>query len=602
MRPLLRFWPDLRSRIGVYIAVLALTLLANGIQLVIPLITGHIIDGPIAHRDLPGLWLPVFGVLLIGIAEAVALWGRRLLVAPVVAQWEITWRSRLFDRLQYTSVAIHDSWESGQLLSRAINDLSQLRRFFAFGIPFLVVTPLVIIIGTIILTVLQPVFGLIMLIMAVPTIATVTVFEKRYREASRRSQDTVGEITTEVEESIQGIRILKSFGRSPWAAQRFSLMSRKFQGLEVRKAKLDSWFWSVLILLPTLAQAAIVGVGTWGVVQGWTSIGTVVAAVTISMVMRMPIEMLGFLLADALMALTAAARYWEVIDIRHDITDADGRIEDAPDVGRYRGELDFEDVDFHFADTDRDTLKNLNLHIDPGQTLAIVGATGSGKTTLASLVPRLQDVTGGSVRVDGTDIRKLPVNEVRNLVSVSFEDPILFSTSVAENVSMGAPGVDDDAIWRALEITAAKDFVERLPEGLDTQVGEQGLSLSGGQRQRLALARAVIGAPRILVLDDPLSAVDVDTEDRVQRALREILPDSTTLIIAHRPSTSALADAVAVLDEGRIVALGTHDELLGSSPLYRELMGAAATAGHSSSEHSASEHFSARHTSEGGAL
>ncbi|WP_231938878.1 ABC transporter ATP-binding protein [Brevibacterium sandarakinum] len=580
MRPLLRFWPDLRSRIGVYIAVLALTLLANGIQLIIPLITGHIIDGPIAGRDLSGLWLPVLGVLVIGIAEAVALWARRLLVAPVVAHWEITWRSRLFDRLQYTSVAIHDSWESGQLLSRAINDLSQLRRFFAFGIPFLVTTPLIIIIGTIILTFLQPVFGLIMLIMAVPTIATVTAFEQRYREASRRSQDTVGEITTEVEESIQGIRILKSFGRSPWAAQRFARLSRKFQGIEVRKAKLDSWFWSVLILLPTLAQAAIVAVGTWGVVQGWMSIGAVVAAVTISMVMRMPIEMLGFLLADALMALTAAARYWEVIDIRHDITDTDGRIADAPDVGRYKGELDFEDVDFHFADTDRETLQNLNLHVDPGQTLAIVGATGSGKTTLASLVPRLQDVTGGSVRVDGTDIRDLPVNEVRNLVSVSFEDPILFSTSVAENVSMGAPGVDDDAIWQALEITAAKDFVERLPEGLDTQVGEQGLSLSGGQRQRLALARAVIGQPRILVLDDPLSAVDVDTEDRVQRALREILPDSTTLIIAHRPSTSALADAVAVLDEGRVVALGTHDELLQSSPLYRELMGAAAvTAG-----------------------
>ncbi|TSI15985.1 ABC transporter ATP-binding protein [Brevibacterium aurantiacum] len=592
MRPLLRFWPDLRSRIGVYIAVLALTLLANGIQLIIPLITGHIIDGPIAHRDLSGLWLPVLGVLIIGIAEAVALWGRRLLVAPVVAQWEITWRSRLFDRLQYTSVAIHDSWESGQLLSRAINDLSQLRRFFAFGIPFLVTTPLIIIIGTIILTFLQPVFGLIMLIMAIPTIATVTVFEKRYREASRLSQDTVGEITTEVEESIQGIRILKSFGRSPWAAQRFSLLSRKFQGVEVRKAKLDSWFWSVLILLPTLAQAAIVAVGTWGVVQGWTTIGTVVAGVTISMVMRMPIEMLGFLLADALMALTAAARYWEVIDIRHNITDADGRIADAPDIGRYKGELDFEDVDFHFADTDRETLKNLNLHIEPGQTLAIVGATGSGKTTLASLVPRLQDVTGGSVRVDGTDIRDLPVNEVRNLVSVSFEDPILFSTSVAENVSMGAPGVDDDAIWQALEITAAKDFVERLPEGLDTQVGEQGLSLSGGQRQRLALARAVIGAPRILVLDDPLSAVDVDTEDRVQRALREILPDSTTLIIAHRPSTSALADAVAVLNEGRIVALGTHDELLGSSPLYRELMGAA--------DHSTVERSAAEHSAEGG--
>lgn len=578
VRPLLRFWPDLRSRIGVYILVLVLTLLANGIQLVVPMITGYIIDGPIAHRDLSALWWPVLGVLVIGIAEAVGMWARRMVVAPVVAGWEVTWRSRLFDRLQYTSVAIHDSWESGQLLSRAVNDLSMLRRFFAFGLPFLLSTPIVLAVGSIILVLMQPVFGLIMIIMAVPAIIAVAVFEKRYRETSRRSQDTMGEITTDVEESIQGIRILKSFGRSPWAAARFSLISQRLRGLEIRKAKLDSWLWSVLLLLPTLAQAAIVAVGTWGVVQGWTTVGTVVAAVTISMVLRMPIEMLGFLLADALMALTAAGRYWEVIDLRHDITDADGRVDDDPEVGHYRGQLSFEDVSFHFSDTDRLTLDHLDLRIEPGQTLALVGATGSGKTTLASLVPRLQDVTSGTVSIDGVDIRTMPVNELRHLVSVSFEDPILFSASVAENVEMGAPGADEEEIWEALEIASAKDFVSRLPEGLDTQVGEQGLSLSGGQRQRLALARAVIGRPRILVLDDPLSAVDVDTEDRVQRALREILPDSTTLIIAHRPSTAALADVVAVIDGGRIAAQGTHEELLESSPLYRELMGASAIA------------------------
>ena len=578
VRPLLRFWPDLRSRIGVYILVLVLTLLANGIQLVVPMITGYIIDGPIAHRDLSALWWPVLGVLVIGIAEAVGMWARRMVVAPVVAGWEVTWRSRLFDRLQYTSVAIHDSWESGQLLSRAINDLSMLRRFFAFGLPFLLSTPIVLAVGSIILVLMQPVFGLIMIIMAVPAIIAVAVFEKRYRETSRRSQDTMGEITTDVEESIQGIRILKSFGRSPWAAARFSLISQRLRALEIRKAKLDSWLWSVLLLLPTLAQAAIVAVGTWGVVQGWTTVGTVVAAVTISMVLRMPIEMLGFLLADALMALTAAGRYWEVIDLRHDITDADGRVDDDPEVGHYRGQLSFEDVSFHFSDTDRLTLDHLDLRIEPGQTLALVGATGSGKTTLASLVPRLQDVTSGTVSIDGVDIRTMPVNELRHLVSVSFEDPILFSASVAENVEMGSPGADEEEIWEALEIASAKDFVSRLPEGLDTQVGEQGLSLSGGQRQRLALARAVIGRPRILVLDDPLSAVDVDTEDRVQRALREILPDSTTLIIAHRPSTAALADVVAVIDGGRIAAQGTHEELLESSPLYRELMGASAIA------------------------
>jgi ABC-type multidrug transport system fused ATPase/permease subunit len=301
-----------------------------------------------------------------------------------------------------------------------------------------------------------------------------------------------------------------------------------------------------------------------------------VAGVTVSMVMRMPIEMLGFLLADALMALTAAGRYWEVIDIRHDITDSDGGIDDDPDVGKYRGELSFDDVSFHFADTDRLTLTGLDLRIDPGQTLALVGATGSGKTTLASLVPRLQDVTDGAVRIDGIDIRDCRSTSCATSSRSPSRIPSCSRPRSRTTWSWARPVRARTRSGRPCRSALAADFVARLPEGLETQVGEQGLSLSGGQRQRLALARAVIGKPRILVLDDPLSAVDVDTEDRVQRALREILPDSTTLIIAHRPSTAALADVVAVLDEGRIVAQGTHEELLESSPLYRELMGASA--------------------------
>lgn len=616
MRALLRFWPDVRQRWGTYALVLLLTLLGNGISLVFPVLTGAIIDGPIAHHELAGLWLPAGGVLAVGVIEAAALFGRRMIVAPVASGWEVLWRGRLYDRLQYVSVSTHDSWESGQLLSRAVNDMSQMRRFFAFGAPFIIATPVVIVIGTVVLTVMQPIFGLIIVLMAIPTIVVIAVFESKYRVTSRQSQDAMGEVTTTVEESIQGIRILKAFGRAPWITQRFQARSRQLARLEVRKAKLDSWLWGTVFFLPTLAQAIILAVGAWGVLAGWTTIGTVVAAVTTAMVLRMPIEMFGYLLSDLLMTMTAAARYWEVMDLPLGITDAGGAVSDSAHMRAWKGQLDFDDVSFSFADAEEDTLSHLEMRIEPGRTVAIVGATGAGKTAVAALVPRLQDITGGAIRLDGTDIRDIPLGELRALVAVAFEDPILFSASVRDNVAMGlarhsgaqvlsgtlggaepaesAAGPDtasehddhesseirgaaaDAAIWQALEIAQAAEFVAALPHGLDTEVGEQGLSLSGGQRQRLALARAIVGAPRLLVLDDPLSAVDVDTEDRVQCALARVLPNSTTLIIAHRPSTAALADEVAVLHEGRVAARGTHAHLLQTSALYRELMGASA--------------------------
>lgn len=574
MRAILRFWPDLKPRIAVYTLIIVLTAIANGISLVIPVITGAAIDGPIAAKRLDALWWPVLGIVAVGCAEAVAIWARRMLAAPLTSQLEVTWRARIYDHLQFIAISRHDAWQSGQLLSRATSDLSQLRRFFAFGAPFILVIPVTLVVGLVILAVLHPVFALVMLAAAVPTIITTTIFERRYRVASRLSQDQVGELTTSVEESVQGIRILKAFGRSPWSAARYRTLASGLRDTEITKARLDSFMWSLLIVLPDLALAAVLAIGTVGVVNGWLTVGSLVAAVSVMTFMRIPVEMLGFLLADAVMAATSAARYWEVVDIEQDITDPGGDIDPDPPVRAFTGELRFDGVDFRYADADRDQLHGVDLTVAPGRTIALVGATGAGKTALVSLIPRLRDATGGAVRLDGTDIRELPVNQLRRNVSVSFEEPILFSASVRENVALGHPGTGDDAVWEALRITAAAEFVAELPGGLDTQIGEQGLSLSGGQRQRLALARAVIGKPRVLVLDDPLSAVDVDTEDRVQTALRAVLAESTTIVVAHRPSTAALADAVAVLDAGRIADVGTHDELLARSPLYRDLMGA----------------------------
>lgn len=581
MRSLARFWPDIRTRLGIYLLVSMLTLTALGLPLVTPIITGRIIDGPVAQGHLGGLWAPVALLLAVTVAEVVALWTRRYLVAGVVSQWEITWRRRLFNHLQYVAVSTHDAWESGQLLSRAVTDMTQMRRFFAFGLPFMVCSPLVIVVGAIVLTVIQPWFGVIILVAAVPTVTMIAVFEQKFRVTSRATQDALGEVTTSVEESIHGLRVIRAFGRSPWMTQRFNALATRVRSLEIHKSKLDSWLWSSMLLLPSLAQVAIVGLGTWGVVQGWTTVGSVVAAVTITMVMRMPIEMLGFLLSDFLMSVTAATRYWEVMDIRLGITDPKTgmltstahAVDDHAPVPHVAGKLTFEDVHFRFPDATQELLRGVNLTIAPGTTLALVGATGSGKSTLAALIPRLSDVTDGRILIDDTDVRDFPVTALRSLVSVSFEDPTLFSASVAANVRLGRPEASDAEVWQALRITQAAGFVEDLPDGIDTQVGEQGLSLSGGQRQRIALARAIIGTPRILVLDDPLSAVDVETEDRVQAALADVLPDSTTIIVAHRPSTAALADQVAVLDGGVITQVGTHAHLLETSAYYRSLMG-----------------------------
>lgn len=598
MRSLWRFWPDVRARLGVYLFIFVLTLGSMGIALLVPMITGWVVDGPIARGDFAGMLAPLALILLIGIAEAAAVWLRRRLIAPITSRWEVLWRERLYDRLQYVAVGVHDAWPAGQLLSRAVNDLSQLRRFFAFGLQFLIASPLIVLGGGIILASLHPYFGIIAITAAVPTVTAIAVLERRYRLASRSAQDTMGEIATDVEEAVQGIRILKAFGRSPWAAQRFRALSERLRGFELTKAYVDSWMFGAAIMIPVLALTAILAVGTWGVIGGWMTVGQVIAALTVTMFLRMPIEMVGFLLADFLMSVTAANRYWEVMDLPFDITDPDGEISEDPQPHSYAGHIRFDAVEYRFADAEEPILTHIDLDIAPGETLALVGATGTGKTALAALLPRLQDVTAGSITLDGTDLRDFRINELRRIVSVAFEDPVLFSTTVRENVAMGLKHADDRAlpaaatstsgagdahgpdaeVWEALEIAAAADFVRRLPDGLDTEVGEQGLSLSGGQRQRLALARAVIGKPRVLVLDDPLSAVDVDTEDRVQTALRRVLGDSTTLVIAHRPSTAALADRVAVLEGGRITDTGTHDELLGRNRHYRELMGASSHA------------------------
>ncbi|MEV8567791.1 ABC transporter ATP-binding protein [Streptomyces sp. NPDC051322] len=549
-------------------------ILASCLGLVIPLVLKWIVDGPVTDRDTGGVQLGALMLFGLGIAEALLFGLRRWLVARPLAGVEASMRADLYRHLQRLPVAFHDRWPSGQLLSRGTTDLMLLRMFLAFPLTFLLVNGVTIVVGFAILLVQQWTLGLVLLAPVVPLVILCEIFETKYSRVARRSQDQVGDLTTVVEESVLGIRIIKGFGRHRSQALAFRELSEELRATELVKARLLAGIWALITTIPEMAIGAALVLGTVQVADGDLSAGTLVAFLSTALALRWPVESIGFLLAISQDAATATQRYFEVLDVAEESEPAEPGPSAVPAEG---SGLRFEDVEFRYPDAAPDTppvLAGIDLHIRSGETLALVGATGSGKTTLTSLVPRLHESTGGRITLDGADITAMPRRQLRELVSVAFEEPTLFSASAGENVLMGDAEADEDALLRALS-TAQADFVHDLPLGTGTQVGEQGLSLSGGQRQRLALARAVVGRPRFLVLDDPLSALDVHTEALVEAALRRVLAETTALVIAHRPSTVLLADRVALLSEGRIAAVGTHHELLRSNAEYAWLMSGA---------------------------
>ena len=576
VRTLLRLWPYVRPVRARLFTAAFIAILASCIGLVIPLVLKWMVDGPIADRDPAGVWLGALYLLLLGLAEALLFGFRRWLVARPLSGVEAAMRAALYRRLQRLPIAFHDRWPSGQLLSRGTTDLMLLRMFLAFPLTFLLVNGVTILVGVIIMLVQDWVLGLVILVPAVPVMVTCVVFEKRYSRAARLAQDQVGDLTTVVEESVLGIRIIKGFGRHRSQARAFRELSGKLRGTELHKARLLAAILGVIVTLPELAIGAALVLGVVRVADGDLSAGTLVAFLSTALALRWPVDSIGFLLAMSQEAATATERYFEVMDApEEDPGPVAARAAGSAAPDGAGGGLRFHAVTFRYPDAPAGSppvLDRVDLHIRPGESLALVGATGSGKTTLTALVPRLHEVTSGRITLDGTDITALSREELRSRVAVAFEEPTLFSASVGENVLMGAgAAAGKEELERALDVAQA-GFVHALPQGVDTQVGEQGLSLSGGQRQRLALARAVVGRPGFLVLDDPLSALDVHTEAAVEAALRRVLADTTALIVAHRPSTVLLADRVALLSGGRITAVGTHHELLRTHPEYAHLM------------------------------
>jgi ATP-binding cassette subfamily B protein len=567
-----RLGPYLRPVRGRIIASMVAVLGSMLCGLAIPLVIQRILDGPVAGRETGVLpWL-IAMVAALGITEATLFYVRRRLMTSPITLVEARMRMDLYHHLQRLPITFHDGWQSGQLLSRAVSDLSTVRRFVAFASIFLVVNSLTLVLGLIVLFVLSPVLGLISLCCALPLIWLSTKYETKYKVLARRSQDQTGDLATTVEESVLGIRVLKAFGRGPHLAAKFARQARELRGTELHKARVVALLWANIIVLPELSIGGHLLFGTLSIANGTMTIGTLVAGITVATYLRWPIDSIGWLLAETNQAASACERYWEIRDAPVTITDPERPFPLSQPV---RGHVRFENVSFgHTAG--RSVLSGVNLDVRPGETMAIVGPTGSGKTTLTTLVSRLADVTGGRITVDGVDVRKLALGELRSVVATAFEEPVLFSASVRENVALGAgprsTSVSDEDIRQALRVAQAEDFVGALPWGLDTRIGEEGLSLSGGQRQRLALARAVVGKPAVLVLDDPLSALDVETEAEVERALRSVLRGVTAIVVAHRPSTVQLADRVALLTGGRITAVGTHSHLLASNEDYRTLL------------------------------
>ncbi|MER6650035.1 ABC transporter ATP-binding protein [[Kitasatospora] papulosa] len=573
VRSLLRLWPYVRPVRARWIGAALVAVLASSLALVIPLVLKWMVDGPVADRDPGGVWLGALWLLLLGIAEAGLFGLRRWLVARPLAGVEASMRADLFRHLQRLPVAFHDRWPSGQLLSRGTTDLMLLRMFLAFPLTFLLVNGTTILVGFVILFAQEWSLGLVLLAPAVPLMVLCSLFETKYSLVARRAQDQVGDLTTVVEESVLGIRIVKGFGRNRSQALAFRALAQRLRTTELGKARLLAGIWALVTAIPELAIGAALVLGTIEVADGTLSAGTLVAFLSTALALRWPVDSIGFLLAMSQEAATAADRFFEVMDVEEEPEpEASGTASGTADRG-----IVFDGVEFRYPDAEPGSppvLGRIDLRIRPGETMALVGATGSGKTTLTALVPRLHDVTGGRILLDGEDISTMARPRLRELVSVAFEEPTLFSASVGENVLMGAEGASEQELRQALSVAQA-DFAHQLPQGVGTQVGEQGLSLSGGQRQRLALARAVVGGPRFLVLDDPLSALDVHTEARVEAALRRVLEGTTALVVAHRPSTVMLADRVALLSDGRISAVGTHQELLRTSPEYAWLMSGA---------------------------
>ena len=535
-------------------------------QIALVWVTAHVVDDAIVPRDSSKLWMFVWVLIGLGALRAVFMAARRLISGKQALAVEMDLRQGLYAHLVRLSFGFYDRHQTGQLMSRATVDLQGVRFFLGYGLIFFFQNILTVLSVTVVLFFFE--WKLALIALAITPVLVVVAY--RYSHVAhptlRDVQQKLADVATVAEENIVGVHVVKSFAQEPQEQTKFNDRSEAVFRQTLRANRQRALYVPFISWVPMLAQAAVLLVGARMVANGQLTVGGFIAFNLYLGMLIMPLRSLGMWIGQAQRATASGERIFQVMDEPEEIADRPGAVE-LPAGG---GDLRFEGVGFEYMDG-RPVLQDIDLELEPGKTIALIGHTGSGKTTLTSLVPRFYDVTSGRVTLDGVDVRDMKLNSLRHAIGVISQDPFLFSATVRENIMFGASGLDDAAVESIARLAQAHEFVEQLPDGYDTVIGERGITLSGGQRQRLAIARALAVDPRVLILDDATASVDASTEARIRVGLREAMRNRTTLIIAHRLSTIALADEIVVLDNGRIAAGGTHEELLVTSEVYRDI-------------------------------
>ena len=548
------------------IVSIVLAVAAQAAAVAMAFLTGDALEHAVQSRDRGALWTIVALVLAVGLARALLMMGRRLISGRQALGVEYDMRDALYAKLLRLSFGFYDRHQTGQLMSRATVDLQTVRFFLGYGLIFFFQHVLTIVGVTAVMFVVD--WRLALAATAVTPLIVVLAY--RYSHVShpvlREVQQKLADVTTVAEENIVGVHVVKSFAREDGEAGKFAQRSERVFEQSVQANRQRSLYVPLLAFLPLVAQAAVLLYGGRMVARGELGLAAFFAFNVLVVMLVMPLRMLGMWIGQAQRATASGERIFEVLDEAEDVVDPPGPRPLPPGRGRIR----FERVSFRYPEGPL-VLDDVELEIEPGRTVALIGHTGAGKTTLASLVPRFYDVTRGRVTIDGADVRELRLSSLRREIGIVAQDPFLFSASVRENIAFGRPDASDGAVERAARLAQAHEFVAELPDGYDTVIGERGITLSGGQRQRIAIARALLLDPRVLILDDATASVDATTEARIRLGLREAARDRTTIVIAHRLSTIALADELVVLHEGRIAARGTHEELIARSAVYREI-------------------------------
>jgi ATP-binding cassette subfamily B protein len=540
---------------------------AMGATVLIPYLTGRAIDSIRAHHRHQLIVLAIV-IAVAGIARLAFTIARRLVAGKVSLGVELDLRNRLYGQLQRLELSFFDGQQTGQLMSRATVDLQAVRFFLGYGLIFIGQSLITILLAGVAMFALQP--GLAALALApVPFVVMIAQrYGKQSRPAMQEVQQRIAELTAEAEENVSGVRVVKAFAQEERQLGRFAQAVARVFDQSMISTRIQARYTPMLGFLPNLGLAAILLVGGRQVINHSLTLGQFTAFYAYLLMLISPMRTLGYMLGSAQRATASGARIFQILDRAPRLVAPPG----APPLPAGSGRVELEGAELTFEGANHAALREIDLVVEPGQTIALVGATGAGKTALVSLLPRLYDVTKGSVRIDGADVRDVDLVSLRSAIATVTDDPFLFSATVHDNIAYARPDASREEVEQAARTAQADEFIRALPDGYDTLVGERGLTVSGGQRQRIAIARAILANPRILILDDATSSVDASTEDDIKQALHEVMEGRTTFVIAHRLSTIALADEIVVLEGGRIAAKGDHEQLLERSELYREIV------------------------------